>query len=121
MKASEYELLLNKVYNEGILQQQNARTQLYLRMHEDYSNLKNKKSADNLQKSEFEFRKSFFMVRNYVQQAINDGLKYFRIKMGKEDVTQLTFMAATLNRNFFDKPSLDQIIMKANSVFKQYN
>ena len=120
MKANEYELLLRKIYFPNSAQKQDNSTQLYLTMQQEYGKLSLNREERNLQ-DEFQFRKSFLMVRNYVQLAINDGLKNLKVNMGIEDVAKLSYMAAMLNRNFFDKPSLDQIIIKANSVFKHYN
>ena len=119
MKANEYELLLRKIYFAGSVQKQDDSAELYLRMQQEYGKLNVNGEERNLH-NEFKFRKSFFMVRNYVQQAINDGLKNLHVNMETEDITKLNYMAAMLDRNFFDKPSLDQIIIKANSVFKHY-
>jgi hypothetical protein len=75
---------------------------------------------DKEMETDFAFRTSFVVVRNYVQQAIKDGLKSFQFVMESNDVKTLSQMIELLNRNFFDKQSLDQIIEKANKVFNQY-
>lgn len=90
-------------------------------MQNEYSNLDMKNLVEGKLDSEYAFRKSFLVVRNYVQQAIKDGMKSFRFTMRAGDITKLTYMVDMLNRNFFDKQSLDQIIITANSVFSQYN
>ncbi len=94
---------------------------IYQRMQNEYSNLDMKNLVEGKLDSEYAFRKSFLVVRNYVQQAIKDGMKSFQFTMRAGDITKLTYMVDMLNRNFFDKQSLDQIIITANSVFSQYN
>jgi len=94
---------------------------IYQRMQNEYSNLDMKNMVEGKLDSEYAFRKSFLVVRNYVQQAIKDGMKSFQFTMRAGDITKLTYMVDMLNRNFFDKQSLDQIIITANSVFSQYN
>lgn len=121
MKSNEYEYLLNNIYPQMIPKNQSINADIYLRMQEEYISL-NAQSATNFdQNDDFAFRKSFLVVRNYVQQAIKDGMKNFQFSMIKEDFNKLSFMVDMLNPNFFDKKSLDQIILKANSVFNQYN
>jgi len=121
MKHNEYEYLLNKIYYNGILKKQGVNADIYQRMQNEYSNLDMKNLVEGKLDSEYAFRKSFLVVRNYVQQAIKDGMKSFQFTMRASDITKLTYMVDMLNRNFFDKQSLDQIIITANSVFSQYN
>ncbi|KIA96704.1 hypothetical protein OC25_03020 [Pedobacter kyungheensis] len=121
MKHNEYEYLLNKIYYNGILKKQGMNADIYQRMQNEYSNLDMKNLVEGKLDSEYAFRKSFLVVRNYVQQAIKDGMKSFQFTMRAGDITKLTYMVDMLNRNFFDKQSLDQIIITANSVFSQYN
>jgi len=121
MKHNEYEYLLNKIYYNGILKKQGVNADIYQRMQNEYSNLDMKNLVEGKLDSEYAFRKSFLVVRNYVQQAIKDGMKSFQFTMRAADITKLTYMVDMLNRNFFDKQSLDQIIITANSVFNQYN
>ncbi|MNI38819.1 hypothetical protein D3C87_602130 [compost metagenome] len=121
MKHNEYEYLLNKIYYNGILKKQGVNADIYQRMQNEYSNLDMKNLVEGKLDSEYAFRKSFLVVRNYVQQAIKDGMKSFQFTMRATDITKLTYMVDMLNRNFFDKQSLDQIIITANSVFNQYN
>ncbi|SDC52664.1 hypothetical protein [Pedobacter soli] len=121
MKHNEYEYLLNKIYYNGILKKQGMNADIYQRMQNEYSNLDMKNMVEGKLDSEYAFRKSFLVVRNYVQQAIKDGMKSFQFTMRAGDITKLTYMVDMLNRNFFDKQSLDQIIITANSVFSQYN
>jgi hypothetical protein len=90
-------------------------------MQNEYSNLDTPGLVNGRLDSDYAFRKSFLVVRNYVQQAIKDGLKSFQFSMKASDINKLTYMVDMLNRNFFDKQSLDQIIITANSVFNQYN
>jgi hypothetical protein len=121
MKHNEYEYLLNKIYYNGILKKQGVNADIYQRMQNEYSNLDMKNLVEGKLDSEYAFRKSFLVVRNYVQQAIKDGMKNFQFTMRATDITKLSYMVDMLNRNFFDKQSLDQIIITANSVFNQYN
>ncbi|TCD12501.1 hypothetical protein EZ449_00170 [Pedobacter frigidisoli] len=121
MKYNEYEFLLNSIYYRGILKNQGIDADMYQRMQREYSNLNLQTSDNGKLDKEFAFRKSFLIVRNYVQQAIKDGLKSFQLIMQAADINKLTYMVAMLNRNFFDKRSLDQIITTANTVFTQYN
>lgn len=121
MKHNEYEYLLNKIYYNGILKNQGVNADIYQRMQSEYSNLDMKNLVEGKLDGEYAFRKSFLVVRNYVQQAIKDGMKNFQFTMRATDITKLTYMVDMLNRNFFDKQSLDQIIITANSVFNQYN
>ncbi|MGM9474835.1 hypothetical protein ACS5PU_00335 [Pedobacter sp. GSP4] len=121
MKQNEYEYLLNKIYYKGILKNQGVNADIYQRMQNEYSNLDMSNLVKGKLDTEYAFRKSFLVVRNYVQQAIKDGLKSFQFTMQARDITKLTYMVEMLNRNFFDKQSLDQIIITANSVFNQYN
>ncbi|QXU40668.1 hypothetical protein [Pedobacter sp. D749] len=121
MKNNEYEYLLNKVYYKGVLKNQGINSDMYQRMQNEYSNLDGQKPAKGQLDGEYAFRKSFLVVRNYVQQAIKDGMKSFQFTMQANDINKLTYMVDMLNRNFFDKQSLDQIIITANSVFNQYN
>lgn len=121
MKHNEYEYLLNKIYYKGILKNQGINADMYQRMQTEYSNLDVKNLVNGQLDSEYAFRKSFLVVRNYVQQAIKDGMKSFQFTMQATDINKLTYMVDMLNRNFFDKQSLDQIIITANSVFNQYN
>lgn len=121
MKHNEYEYLLNKIYYNGILKNQGANADIYQRMQNEYSNLDMHNLVEGKLDSEYAFRKSFLVVRNYVQQAIKDGMRNFQFTMRATDITKLTYMVDMLNRNFFDKQSLDQIIITANSVFNQYN
>ncbi|MEH3114080.1 hypothetical protein [Pedobacter terrae] len=120
MKNSEYEYLLNKVYYKGILTNQGINLDMYQRMQNEYSNL-NGQLVNSQLVGEYSFRKSFLVVRSYVQQAIKDGMKSFQFTMQANDINKLTYMVDMLNRNFFDKQSLDQIIAIANSVFNQYH
>ncbi|QDW26650.1 hypothetical protein [Pedobacter sp. KBS0701] len=120
MKNNEYEYLLNKIYYKGILKNQGINSDMYQRMQNEYRNLDGKPVKGQLD-GEHAFRKSFLVVRNYVQQAIKDGMKSFQFTMQANDINKLTYMVDMLNRNFFDKQSLDQIIITANSVFNQYN
>ena len=94
---------------------------MYQRMQNEYSNLDGQNRVKGQLDGEYAFRKSFLVVRNYVQQAIKDGMKNFQFTMRATDINKLTYMIDMLNRNFFDKQSLDQIIITANSVFNQYN
>lgn len=121
MKHNEYEYLLNKIYYKGILKSQGINSDMYQRMQNEYSNLDTPGLVNGRLDSDYAFRKSFLVVRNYVQQAIKDGLKSFQFSMKVSDINKLTYMVDMLNRNFFDKQSLDQIIITANSVFNQYN
>ena len=121
MKHNEYEYLLNKIYYNGILKNQGVNADIYQRMQSEYSNLDMQNLVEGKLDGEYAFRKSFLVVRNYVQQAIKDGMKNFQFTMRATDITKLTYMVDMLNRNFFDKQSLDQIIITANSVFNQYN
>jgi len=119
MKANEYEVLLHRIYSKNSIE--HSTEDVYAKMQMEYKKLNQEHSKNCIRRCEFEFKKSFFVVRNYVQQAIKDGLKHFRFNMVNEDVTKLNCMEAMLNRNFFDKRSLDQIIANANSVFSHYN
>ncbi len=121
MKHNEYEYLLNKIYYKGILKSQGINADMYQRMQNEYSNLDVSSLVNGKLDSDYAFRRSFLVVRNYVQQAIKDGLKSFQFSMKVADINKLTYMVDMLNRNFFDKQSLDQIIITANSVFNQYN
>jgi hypothetical protein len=121
MKHNEYEYLLNKIYYKGILKSQGINADMYQRMQNEYSNLDVPSLINGKLDSDYAFRRSFLVVRNYVQQAIKDGLKSFQFSMKVADINKLTYMVDMLNRNFFDKQSLDQIIITANSVFNQYN
>ena len=121
MKNNEYEYLLNKVYYKGVLQNQGINSDMYQRMQNEYSNLNVQQPVKGQLDGEYAFRKSFLVVRNYVQQAIKDGMKNFQFTMQADDINKLTYMVDMLNRNFFDKQSLDQIIATANSVFNQYH
>ncbi len=121
MKNSEYEYLLNKIYYKGVLQSQGINSDMYQRMQNEYSNLNVQQPVRGQLDGEYAFRKSFLVVRNYVQQAIKDGMKSFQFTMQANDINKLTYMVDMLNRNFFDKQSLDQIIATANSVFSQYH
>ncbi|WP_421938218.1 hypothetical protein [Pedobacter sp.] len=119
MKGIAYEYLLNTVYYAEVLQKQGINADMYLKMQHQH----NKLAAYGLKKEmeiDFAFREAFVVVRNYVQQAIKDGLRNFQFVMNTSDVKKLTQMIALLDRNFFDKQSLDQIIEKANEVFNQY-
>ncbi|MCX2494035.1 hypothetical protein OQX63_11170 [Pedobacter sp. PF22-3] len=121
MKNNEYEYLLNKIYYKGVLQNQGINSDMYQRMQNEYSNLNVQQPVKGQLDGEYAFRKSFLVVRNYVQQAIKDGMKNFQFTMQADDINKLTYMVDMLNRNFFDKQSLDQIIATANSVFNQYH
>ncbi|SDG25123.1 hypothetical protein SAMN05421827_104277 [Pedobacter terrae] len=121
MKNNEYEYLLNKVYYKGVLQNQGINSDMYQRMQNEYSNLDVQQPVRGQLDGEYAFRKSFLVVRNYVQQAIKDGMKNFQFTMQANDINKLTYMVDMLNRNFFDKQSLDQIIATANAVFNQYH
>ncbi|RLJ77203.1 hypothetical protein [Pedobacter alluvionis] len=121
MKNNEYEYLLNKIYYKGILKNQGINSDMYQRMQNEYLNLDGREPVKGQLDREYAFRKSFLVVRNYVQQAIKDGMKSFQFTMQAKDINKLTYMVDMLNRNFFDKQSLDQIIITANSVFNQYN
>jgi len=121
MKNNEYEYLLNKVYYKGVLQNQGINSDMYQRMQNEYSNLNVQQPVRGQLDGEYAFRKSFLVVRNYVQQAIKDGMKNFQFTMQANDINKLTYMVDMLNRNFFDKQSLDQIIATANAVFNQYH
>ncbi len=121
MEANEYEFLINTIYYNGTLQTQSMNAENYLKMQDEYRNLEVKKTAENHLEHEYAFRKAFLIVRNYVQQAMKDGLKSFQFCMKKQDIEKLSCLIAMLHRNFFDKSSLDQIIVTANSVFNQYN
>ncbi|SER08481.1 hypothetical protein [Pedobacter rhizosphaerae] len=119
MKATAYEYLLNTVYYVELLQKQGINADMYLKMQQEHNKLSLYGLGERME-SDFEFRTSFVVVRNYVQQAIKDGLKSFQFVMESKDVKTLSQMIELLNRNFFDKQSLDQIIEKANKVFSQY-
>ncbi|WP_293790173.1 hypothetical protein [uncultured Pedobacter sp.] len=121
MKNNEYEYLLNKIYYKGILEHQGINSDIYQRMQNEYSNLNGRQPVKGQLDGEYAFRKSFLVVRNYVQQAIKDGMKSFQFTMQANDINKLTYMVDMLNRNFFDKQSLDQIIATANSIFNQYH
>ncbi|MFF5383561.1 hypothetical protein [Pedobacter suwonensis] len=121
MKNNEYEYLLNNIYYKGILKNQGINSDMYQRMQNEYSNLNGQQPARGKLEREYAFRKSFLVVRNYVQQAIKDGMRSFQFKMETNDINKLTYMVDMLDRNFFDKQSLDQIIATANSVFNQYH
>ncbi|SFA57446.1 hypothetical protein SAMN04488511_117107 [Pedobacter suwonensis] len=121
MKNNEYEYLLNKIYYKGILKNQGINSDMYQRMQNEYSNLNGQQPVRGQLEREYAFRKSFLVVRNYVQQAIKDGMRSFQFKMETNDINKLTYMVDMLDRNFFDKQSLDQIIATANSVFNQYH
>ncbi|MFC1223599.1 hypothetical protein ACFE6N_07300 [Pedobacter sp. BG31] len=121
MKNNEYEYLLNKIYYKGILKNQGINSDMYQRMQNEYSNLNGQQPVSGQLEREYAFRKSFLVVRNYVQQAIKDGMRSFQFKMETNDINKLTYMVDMLDRNFFDKQSLDQIIATANSVFNQYH
>lgn len=119
MKATAYEYLLNTVYYVELLQKQGINADMYLKMQQEHNKLSLYGLGERME-GDFEFRTSFVVVRNYVQQAIKDGLKSFQFVMESKDVKTLSQMIELLNRNFFDKQSLDQIIEKANKVFSQY-
>ncbi|KQM78849.1 hypothetical protein ASE74_12890 [Pedobacter sp. Leaf216] len=121
MKHNEYEYLLNKIYYKGILKNNGINADMYQRMQNEYSNLDLPALVKGKLDGDYAFRKSFLVVRNFVQQAIKDGLKSFHFTMNSTDINKLTYMVDMLNRNFFDKQSLDRIITTANSVFNQYN
>lgn len=120
MKHNDYEYLLNSVYYRGLIENQGINADVYQRMQNEYSIL-NIEAAQSEANGEHAFRRSFLIVRNYVLQAIKDGIRNFHFKMQAADITKLTYMVAMLNRNFFDKKSLDVIIATANTVFSQYN
>jgi hypothetical protein len=119
MKAIAYEYLLSTVYYVELLQKQGINADMYLKMQQEHHKL-SLYGLDKEMETDFAFRTSFVVVRNYVQQAIKDGLKSFQFVMESNDVKTLSQMIELLNRNFFDKQSLDQIIEKANKVFNQY-
>jgi len=121
MKAKEYEYLLSKIYYDGVLKMTGLNIEMYLKMQQEYDNLKAFEAKNNTVECNYAFRKSFFIVRNYVQQAIKDGLRSYQVDMGAKDAEKLSQMVAVLNRDFFDKKGLDHIIATANLVFKQYN
>jgi len=121
MKTNDYEYLLSKIYYNGMLHKAGLNVDMYLKMQQEYNNLKVLETVNNAFDGDYAFRKSFLIVRNYVQQAIKDGLKSFQLNMQPTDVDKLSYMIAMLNRNFFDKKSLDQIISTASLVFNQYN
>ncbi|RDC54946.1 hypothetical protein DU508_19245 [Pedobacter chinensis] len=121
MKTNDYEYLLSKIYHNGVLSKAGLNADLYLKMQQEYNNLKVLETENGAFDGDYAFRKSFLIVRNYVQQAIKDGLKSFQFSMQATDIDKLSYMIAMLNRNFFDKKSLDKIISTASSVFNQYN
>jgi len=121
MKLNDYEYLLNKIYQNGVYQASNIDADFYKKMQMEYKNLNLGSLGANQMDGEFAFRKSFLIVRNYVQKAIQDGLRNFKYTMDASDINKLSYMVALLNRNFFDKRGLDQIISTANTVFSQYN
>ncbi|WP_443945865.1 hypothetical protein ACJVDH_01800 [Pedobacter sp. AW1-32] len=121
MKLNDYEYLLNKIYQNGVYQASDIDADFYKKMQMEYKNLNVGSLGVNQMEGEFAFRKSFLIVRNYVQKAIQDGLRNFKYTMNAADINKLSYMVALLNRNFFDKRGLDQIISTANTVFSQYN
>jgi len=120
MKHNGYEYLLSSIYYQGGSTNQGMNDLVYQKMQNEYGNLNHQPAHANINGG-YAFKKSFLVVRNYVQQAIKDGMKNLRLKMKVADVTKLTYIVAMLNREFFDKKSLDLIIASANSVFSQYN
>ncbi|QPH38539.1 hypothetical protein [Pedobacter endophyticus] len=120
MKNNGYEYLLNSIYYRGGITNQGMNDLLYQEMQNEYGNLNHQQAGANLNGG-YAFKKSFLVVRNYVQQAIKHGMKNLRLKMEVADITKLTYIVAMLNREFFDKKSLDSIIASANAVFSQYN
>ncbi|MFD2289210.1 hypothetical protein GJU39_21375 [Pedobacter petrophilus] len=121
MIAREYEYLLSKVYCGGMFSQYIMNAGGYLQMQQEYNNLNAFETATGQMEKEYVFRKSFLIIRNYVQQAIKDGLKNFQLEIQADGINKLSYMTGTSNQNFFDKKSLDQIIGMANPVFKQYS
>ena len=121
MKHNDYEFLLNNIYYKGIIGNQAISADIYQRMQKEYSKLNFYAPIRGERETEFAFKKSFLIVRTYVQQAIRDGIRNFQSAMQTTDVTKLNYMVAMLNRNFFDKRGLDQIISKVNTVFNQYS
>lgn len=120
MKRNEYEFLINNIYCGNALNHVAINPDTYERMQSEYNNLIKSKPVKGELYSEYTFKKSFLVVCNYVQQAIKDGMRSLQYTMRASDVNKLTYMVATLNRHFFDKRSLDQIISTANNVFNQY-
>ncbi|WP_316801056.1 hypothetical protein [Pedobacter frigidisoli] len=121
MRHNEYEFLLNNIYYKGIIGNQAISADIYQRMQKEYSKLNFYAPNRGERETEFAFKKSFLIVRTYVQQAIKDGIRNFQSAMQATDVTKLNYMVAMLNRNFFDKRGLDQIISNVNTVFNQYS
>lgn len=119
MKHNDYEYLLNSIYYQG-LKGQGMTAGVYQKMQNEYGNLSVWAAQVGVE-GEHAFKRSFFIVRSYVQQAIKDGMANLKLKMQLADITKLTCIVAMLNRNFYDKQSLDVIIATANSVFNQYN
>lgn len=120
MDAMEYETLLRRVHNSGRNYSIGADADIYRPMERALRSLGIKSLNRSQDELEYEYRKAFAKVREFVQDALLTGIRKIQYSAPKEDVEELRRMSESLGIDFYDKEKLDRIIHAANGILKSH-
>ena len=112
-----YECLIRQAYQCGRDYKRGADAVIYREMEQAHTDLTTKSMFNTQEEREYEFRKRFTAVRNYVDKAITEGIKQIKGSASSEEITSLESMQGSLNFSFYDKDKLDEMINRASHLF----
>ena len=122
MGALEYEYLIRRVYNRRRTASHGANADIYRKLERAEMHLDDPNWSKTKDQKEYDYRSAFVEVREYIRQAIKEGLEMVRHKADQAEIASLESMASTLHRiDFYDKGKLDEFIDCSNILFHKYS
>ncbi|MDF2380498.1 hypothetical protein JMG10_03390 [Nostoc ellipsosporum NOK] len=117
MNEMRYEFLIRKAYDSERDYDLGADADIYREMESAFHDLDTKVMFATQSDRDYEFRKKFTRVCQYVKKALLELSKRHRLPTDLQEL--LKNMAEELSLNFYDKVRLDEIIDNALSMVRE--
>jgi hypothetical protein len=115
--AMKYELLLRQVYQCEKNYANGADAAIYRNMERAHHDLVTKSHYGTEDERVQDFRKTFALVRSFVNRAIKDGLSQIVHSASAPVIKELETEQVPLVASFYGKEKLDEIIDKVSVLF----
>lgn len=116
----KYEYLLRGIYQSSRNNKTGADADIYRAMEHAHYDLTTKSMFKTQEEREYEFRKLFAEVREYIRKALNDGMDKIKPYTSPEEMNLLEKFRSKLTFDFCNKEELDHIIDEAGTIFSKH-
>lgn len=114
----DYEELLRRVYQCGRSGAKGADADYYWKMERALVHMNDPNWGKSKIAKENDFRSAFMEVKNYVRNALKDGVNKVYYSLQEKESQLLDGFIVNLNNiSFFDKDRLDSIITESINIF----